>query len=205
MSNDSGPKNAFAALAIIPAACWEGFAGGDHAGSNYLMHSSIKAGCNYSMDSNPLQHSPASLGDRAAAIRAHYTNGAIFPYPVAIYFLPPTPPTITIQTYWQSKPDSALQLSQTTCSQHHPNTGRTPPVSVTIQPVSKQQGWSCYLGLWRWKRQDLQLESKPEENQRRNYAGTVQGTACGMKAGLCLMNLWNYSVIVHPLQWDPYN
>lgn len=60
-------------------------------------------------------------------------------------------------------------------------------------------------GLCRWKRQDLQSQSKPEENELRNYSGTVQSPACGMKADLSLMNLRNDSVIVHPVQWDPCN
>lgn len=73
----------------------------------------------------PSTYSPASLGDRAVAIKALHTNGAIFPYLFAVYSLPPVLSTITIQTDWQTKQP---------CSCHRQHAANTiPPLAELLQ------------------------------------------------------------------------
>lgn len=151
----------------------------------------------------PSTYSPASLGDRAVAIKALHTNGAIFPYLFAVYSLPPVLSTITIQTDWQTKQP---------CSCHRQHAANTiPPLAELLQ--SQWQYSLC-------QRAGLILLTGAVEVEKTRPAAGVRAwresieKLCRNSSRRCmwdesrlmnLMNLRNYSVIVHPLPWDPYN
>lgn len=69
MSNDSGPKHVFAALAIIPTTRSEGCHGG-HAGNNLLVPGLIVGGGNHNLDSNTSIY-PCCYGKGDLCMRVH--------------------------------------------------------------------------------------------------------------------------------------